>query len=175
MFSLEYTDMQQIEKIVSELKTIMQDADISQNKIINALEDKCSRNTILTFFKGDSDCKLSTFLMILQACGADLRIDTERSREAIMSGDIASYRTEIEQLRLDLQKVEADREYINNRYTELIEKNTKLTSTVEKQQNIIDRYMQRMEKSENAIYDALENIRRKDARIVELSRECNKW
>lgn len=167
--------MQRIDGIVNELKTIMQDGSISVTSIINALGEKCSRNTILTFFKGDSDCKLSTLLMILDACNADLRIDTERSRESILSGDIASYRNDIEQLRKEIDELSAEKNYLSTRYEELIAKNTKLTSTVERQQDVIDRYMQRMEKAENAIYEALENIRRKDARIVELSRECNKW
>lgn len=173
--SIGETEMQRIDGIVNELKTIMQDGSISVTSIVNALGEKCSRNTILTFFKGDSDCKLSTLLMILDACNADLRIDTERSRESILSGDIASYRNDIEQLRKQLDALSEEKDYLSTRYDEVIAKNAQLTTTVEKQQATIERYMSRMEKSENAIYDALENIRRKDARIVELSRECNKW
>lgn len=168
-------EMQHIDNIVKELKTIMQDNGISQNQVVNALDSKCSRNTILNFFKADADCKLSTLLMILEACGADLRIETERSKEAIMSGDIASYRAEIEQLRSQLNAVTADKNFFVNRYTEISEKNTQLTSTLEKQQNIIDRYMVRMENSENALYQAMDSLKRKDARIVELQKECNKW
>ena len=167
--------MQQINAIVSQLKTIMQDSSISLNHVVSLLEDKCSRNTILPFMKGDSDCKLSTLLMILDALGADLRIETERSREAIISGDIASYRTETEQLRAKLAEVEKDKEFFKTRYDELIEKNTQLTNTVAKMQGTIDRYMQRMENAENALYTAMDNIRRKDERIVELSKACGKW
>ena len=175
IISLGCDEMQQINSIVNELKAIMQDNDISQNKIINVLGDKCSRNTILSFFKGDSDCKLSTLLMIMEACGADLRIETERSREAIIAGDIASYRSENEQLRSEIETVRKDKDFIQERYTELIEKNTTLTNAVEKMQGTIDRYMTRMENAENALYTAMDNIRRKDERIVELSKICDKW
>lgn len=167
--------MQQIYNIVNELKTIMQDGSISVTSIISALEDKCSRNTILTFFKGDSDCKLSTLLMILDACGADLRIDTDRSRESILAGDIASYRTEIENLRSELEHTKEEKNYFQGRFDELVEKNTLLAQTIDKQQATIDRYMMRTERHETALFDALENIKRKDARIVELQKECNKW
>ncbi len=169
------TDMQQIYSIVNELKAIMQSSDISQSQIVSALDGKCARNTILTFYKGDADCKLSTFLMILDACGADLRIDTDRSKEAILAGDIASYRTELEQLRAELEATKKEKEYFNNRFDELAEKNTLLAKTIDKQQVTIEKYMERMEKHEAALYTALENIKRKDERIVELSKLCNKW
>lgn len=165
---LSEADMQQIEKIVNELKTIMQSSDISQTRIVNALDGKCARNTILSFFKGDADCKLSTLLMILDACGVELRMETERSRQAILSGDIAEYRAEVERVRSDLSSVQADRDFYKTRYEELVDKNTALTNTVEKQQGQIEKYMQRMERAEDAIY-------RKDARIVELSKLCGKW
>ena len=167
--------MQQIDNLVNELKTIMQSADISVNQLVRVLESKCAKNTILTFLKGDSDCKLSTFLMILDAVGADMRIDTERSKEAIMSGDIASYRLEAESLRVELQKAEEGKDYFKGKYEELAEKNTQLTETTNKQQKTIEKYMERMERAENALYDANENIKRKDARIVELSKLCDKW
>lgn len=168
-------NVQQIDSIVKELKTIMQDNDISQNHLVNALDGKCARNTILKFLQGDADCKLSTLLMILDACGANLRIDTERSRESILSGDIASYRTEIEKLRSDLEHTEAERKYFQDRFDELVDKNTFLAQTIDKQQATIDRYMLRTEKHENALFDALENIKRKDARIVELMKEADRW
>ena len=161
-------NMQQIRDIVSQLRAIMQDNNISQNALVNALDGKCAKNTILTFCKGDADCKLSTLLMVLDACGVELRLDTERSREAIMAGDIAAYRTETERLRAEVEKRTADKDALQARYDELIDKNTKLTSTIEKQQGQIDRYMTRMEKAENEIYSALSDIRRKDAKIVEL-------
>lgn len=167
--------MQRIDNLVSELKAIMQDGSISQYGVVNALDGKCARNTILTFFKGDADCKLSTLLMILDACGVELRLETEKSREAIMAGDIAAYRTEAEQLRTELENASTDKEFYKSRYEELIEKNTALTSAIEKQQNQIERYMARMEKAEDAIYAANENIRRKDAKIVELLNKAGKW
>ncbi len=164
--------MQKIDNIISELKMIMQNNDITQAKIVNILDGKCARNTILTFFKGDkageADPRLSTLLMILDACGVELRLETERSREAIMSGDIAAYRTEAEQIRTELEAVREDKNFYKVRYEELIDKNTALTRTVEKQQGQIDKYIDRMAKAEDAIY-------RKDARIVELSKLCGKW
>lgn len=189
-------DMQQIGSIVDELKTIMNDSSISQTHIVNALDNKCSKNTILTFFKGDSDCKLSTLLMILDACGANLRIDTERSKESILAGDIASYRTDAENLRSELEHTEAEKKYFQDRFDELVNKNTSLAETIDKQQEtidkqqetidkqqaaigkqqaIIDKYMLRMEEAEKALYAVNADCRRKDARIVELSKECNKW
>lgn len=167
--------MQQIDNLVNEMKTIMQSADISTNQLVKMLEDKCSKNTILTFMKGDSDCKLSTFLLILDAIRAEIRLDTERSKEAIIAGDIASYRNEAEQLRTKIEKMEIDRDYFKEKYEELAEKNRQLTETTTKQQNTIEKYMERMEKHETALYSALENIKRKDERIVELSKLCDKW
>ena len=170
------TTMQRIDTIISELRTIMQSNDISQTWLVNALKDKCSRNTILTFLnKDDADPKLSTFLMILDACGVDLRLDTERSKEAIMSGDIASYREEAETLRTDLAETKNRLDFFKSRYEELIDKNTALTLTVEKQQSHIEKYMQRMENAENALFAAQEDVRRKDARIVELSKKLDMW
>ena len=161
--------MQRIDSIINELKTIMQNNDISQTKIVNILEGKCARNTVLSFFnKGEADPKLSTLLMILDACAVELRLDTARSRAAILSGDIAAYRDEQEQLRAELEKAQANIDFYKSRYEELIDKNTTLTNTLEKQQNQIDRYINRMERAEDAIY-------RKDARIVELSKLCGKW
>lgn len=168
-------DMQRIELIVSELKTIMESNNISQNSIISALDGKCSRTTILSFFKGDKDCKLSTLLMVMDACRTELRIDTEKSKEAILSGDIAEYRAESEQLRSELDKVNNDIEFYKKRYEELIEKNTILTDTVSKQQQQIEKYMQRMENAENALYKTNEDIRRKDAKIVQLLEQLGKW
>lgn len=175
MFSLGGLDMRRIYEIVNEIKMIMQDNDISQGSIVSALDGKAARNTILTFFKGDADCKLSTFLMILEACGVDLRLETERSKEAILSGDIAAYRTEVERIRSELERVSQNRDFLQKRYEELIDKNTVMTSTIEKQQNQIEKYMARMEKAEEALYKAVDDIRRKDLRIVELSKENNKW
>ena len=168
-------DMQQIGGIVNELKTIMQSADISVNQIVNALDGKCSRNTILNFFKGDADCKLTTFIMILDAVGAELRMETERSKEAILAGDIAAYRKEAEELRSELQSMKERMDYFKEKYEEVSEKNRQLTETTTKQQNTIEKYMIRMEKAENALYDLNESIKRKDARIVELSKLCDKW
>ena len=161
-------NMQRINDVVNQIKTIMTDQSISQTSIVSALDGKCARNTILTFFKGDADCKLSTLLMILTAVGADLRIDTERSREAIMSGDIATYRNEAAALRTACADAEAARDAIQERYSELIDKNTALTKTIEKQQEIIFKYVERMERAENALY-------RKDERIVELSKRLDIW
>lgn len=160
--------MKKIEEINAELKVIMQDSGISQTAVVTTLDGKCSRNTVLTFLKGGEDCKLSTLLMILDACGVELRLETERSREAIMAGDIAAYRTETEKLR-------SENERFKTRSEELTEKNAALTRIVEKQQDQIERYMNRMENAENAVYKAMEDIRRKDARIVELSKENRKW
>lgn len=168
-------DMQKIDTIVNELKTIMQSNDISQNFIISALEGKCARNTILSFYKGDADCKLSTLLMILDACGVDLRFETERSREAILGGDISEYRQEAETLRSELVSTTADRDFYKSRYEELIGKNTALTKIVEKQQTQIEKYMERMEHAEEALYSSNADARRKDERIVELSKALGKW
>lgn len=168
-------DMQKIDTIVNELKTIMQSNDISQNFIISALEGKCARNTILSFYKGDADCKLSTLLMILDACGVDLRFETERSREAILGGDISEYRQETETLRSELDSTLTDRDFYKSRYEELIDKNTALTKIVEKQQTQIEKYMERMEHAEEALYKSNADSRRKDERIVELSKALGKW
>ena len=167
--------MQKINQITDELKTIMRDNDISQYAVVNLLEGKCARNTVLSFFKGDADCKLSTLLMILDACGVELRLDTERSKQAIMAGDIAEYRAEAEKLRSALAHETEDKELYFERYTELIGKNTKLTDTIEKQQNQIEKYMIRMERAEEALYSANADARRKDAKIVELLTELGKW
>lgn len=161
-------NMKQISDIINELKGIMQLNSISQNSVINALDGKCSRQTILNFFKGDADCKVSTFLMIIRAVGAEIRIDTEMSKEAIMSGDIAAYRSEAETLRAALEDTAKALEEERAYNSDLKEKNAKLTNTVEKQQNQIDRYIDRMEKAEQNIY-------RKDERIVELSKRLGLW
>lgn len=168
-------DMQKIDSVVNELKTIMQSSDISQSSIINALDGKCARNTILSFFKGDADCKLSTLLMILDACGVEMRLETERSRQAILSGDIAEYRAEAEQLRTELADVESNRDFYKTHYEELIDKNTALTGIVEKQQGQIERYMARMEHAEEALYSSNADSRRKDEKIVELLKALGKW
>lgn len=160
--------MQKIDFIVNELKAIMQSTDISQNAVINLLNGKCAKNTIISFFKGDADCKLSTLLMILDACGVDMRFETERSRQAILSGDIAEYREEAERLRAEIESTIKDKSFYKERYEELIDKNTSLTETVSKQQAQIERYMQRMEHAEEAMYSAVDDSRRKDAKIVEL-------
>lgn len=168
--------MQRIDNFISELKMIMQDSGISQTKLVGILDGKCARNTVLGFFsKSDPDPRISTFLMILDACGVEMRLETERSREALMSGDIAAYREETERLRTDLAKSEESLSFFKSRYEELIDKNTALTLTVEKQQAQIEKYMQRMENAENALYAAQENISRKDARIVELSKKIGLW
>ena len=170
--------MQRIDNIINELKMIMQKNGISQSAIVNLLDGRCARNTILNVFKGDkndSDPRLSTFLMILDACGVELRLDTERSKEAILSGDIAEYRAEVERIRAELEAANSRRDYLQERYDELIEKNTTLTNSVGKQQAQIEKYMERMERAENALYAANENIARKDAKIVELLSKSGKW
>ena len=111
----------------------------------------------------------------MDVCGAELRIETEKSREAILSGDIASYRAEADQLRSDAAKAEEDRDFYKSRYEELIEKNTILTKSIEKQQKQIEKYMERMENAENALYSANADIRRKDAKIVNLLEKMGKW
>ena len=168
-------DMQKIDFIVSELKNIMQSSDISQTAVVNLLDGKCARNTILSFFKGDADCKLSTLLMILDACGVELRLETERSRQAILSGDIAEYRAEAEQLRSDLIAEKSNSDFYKSRYEELIDKNTSLTNAIEKQQEQIERYMIRMEHAEEALYSSNADSRRKDEKIVELLKAAGKW
>ena len=167
--------MQKINSIVDELHTIMRDNDISQTSVISLLDGKCARNTILSFFKGDADCRLSTFLMILDVLNVNLRLETERSKAAILSGDIADYRAETEALRAQIAQVSEDRDFYKNRYEELIEKNTSLTTTVEKQQLTIETYMRRMEHAEEALYSANADVRRKDAKIVELLTALGKW
>lgn len=168
-------DMQRIDKIISELKTIMQATDISQTSIVNALDGKCSRNTVLSFFKGDKDCKLSTLLMVLDACNTELRLETGKSKQAILSGDISEYREEAERLRAELVKVEDNLKFYKSRYEELIDKNTTLTNSIDKQQKQIEKYMERMENAENALYSANADLRRKDARIVSLLEKMGKW
>lgn len=170
--------MQRIDSLISELKMIMQANGISQTSIINALEGKCARNTVLSVLNGDrgkTDPRLSTLLMILDACAVELRMETDRSREAILSGDIAAYRTEIEQLRTELDHITKEKEYFQGRFDELVEKNTVLTKTVDKQQSHIERYMARMERAEDALYAANADSRRKDAKIVELLTREGKW
>ena len=168
--------MQKIESIVAELKTIMQNNGITQTRIVTTLDGWCSRNTIINFLnKDDADPKLSTLLLILDACGVELRLDTERSREALISGDIAAYREEMEASRSSLESAKKDLEFFKSRYEELIDKNTALTKTVEKQQAQIEKYMQRMENADNALYASQEDVRRKDARIVELSKKLDMW
>ena len=175
-------DMKQINDIVKEIKGIMQFAGISVNSIVTSLNGKCSRQTILNFFGGDADCKLSTLLMILRAVGADIRIDTDMSKEAIISDDIAAYRAEVEQLRAALEQSNTEsgelrkaRDFLQTRYEELIDKNTALTKAVEKQQTQIEKYMERMERAENALYAANEDARRKDAKISELLSKGGQW
>ena len=160
-------NMQQINSIVNQLKAIMQDNDISQYHLVQMLEGKVTRNTILGFFK-DADCKLSTLLMILDACGVELRLDTERSKEALMAGDIAAYRQETEEIRGKLDKSEGECKFFKERYEELIDKNTSLTETISKQQTQIEKYMERMENAENALYASNADCRRKDAKILEM-------
>lgn len=168
-------DMQKIDFIVSELKSIMQTTDISQTHVVNLLEGKCARNTILSFFKGDADCRLSTLLMILDACGVELRLETERSKQALLSEDISSYRVEADKLRLELEEAINTRDYYKSRYEELIDKNTSLTNTIAKQQGQIEKYMERMEHAEEALYRSNADSRRKDEKIVELLKEAGKW
>lgn len=175
--------MQKIDAIISELKMIMQNNNITQTRLVTMLDGWCSRNTVLNFLnKEDADPRLSTLLLILDACGVKLRLETERSKEALMSGDIESYRVECEQIRAKLEETQTDLEFFRSRYNELIEKNTSLTEAInrqqgviEKQQGQIERYMLRMENAENAIYEAHGDIRRKDARIVELSKKLDLW
>lgn len=170
--------MQRIDNIISELKTIMQSNGISQTAIVNALDGKCARNTVLSVLKGDrgeADPRLSTLLMILDACAVELRLETDRSREAILSGDIAAYRAEVEAARSRLAEVERDKDFYKERYEELIDKNTVLTQTVSKQQAQIEKYMARMERAEDALYAANADSRRKDAKIVELLSAQGKW
>ena len=167
--------MQRIDFIISELKTIMQDSDISQTSIVSLLDGKCARNTILSFFKGDADYRLSTLLMILDACGVDLRLETERSKQAILSGDISEYRVEAEKMRTDLDEATSNRDFYKSRYEELIDKNTSLTKTIEKQQAQIEKYMERMEHAEEALYSSNADSRRKDEKIVELLKALGKW
>lgn len=168
-------DMQKVDKLIGQLKMIMQDNGITQTSLVSLLDGKVARNTILSVLKEDADCKLSTLLMILDACGVDLRLETERSREAILSGDIAEYRAETERLRSELEEEKSNKDFYKVRYEELIDKNTSLTTTIEKQQNTIEKYMSRMEKAENALYSANEDMRRKDAKIVELMKSLGKW
>ena len=174
-YYLREVDMQKIDTIVNELKTIMLSSDISQTAVVNLLDGKCARNTILSFYKGDADCKLSTLLMILDACGVELRFETERSKQAIIAQDISDYRDEAEKLRTEVEEIGKDRDFYKVRYEELIDKNTVLTGIVEKQQGQIERYMSRMEHAEEALYSSNADVRRKDAKIVELMKALEKW
>lgn len=168
--------MQKIDSIISELKMIMQENDLSQTWLVNTLKDRCSRNTITTFLnKEETDTRLSTLLMILDACRVELRLETERSREAMIRGDIAAYREETEKLRAALELSDKDLQFFRGRYEELIEKNTELTKMVSKQQDQIEKYMARTEKLETSNAASQEDIRRKDARIVELSKKLGIW
>lgn len=174
-FEISGVSMQKINTIVNELKSIMQDNSISQNAVVSLLDGKCSRSTILSFFKGDADCRLSTLLMIMEVCGTELRLETERSKQAILSGDIAEYRSEAETLRTENAELIANRDFYKSRYEELIDKNTALTDTVSKQQTQIEKYMQRMEHAEEALYGAVADSRRKDEKIVQLMKDLGKW
>lgn len=171
---IEVSSMQQINGIVQQIKNIMADKGISQTQLVNLLDGKVARSTVLRVFK-DADCTLSTLLIILDACGIEIRLDTDRSKEAILAGDIASYRQENEKMREALNASEEEKTFFRDRYEELIDKNTDLTGTITKQQSQIDKmqaqiekYMERMERSENALYASNEDSRRKDAKIVEL-------
>ena len=180
----EGSSMQQINSIVGQLRAIMQDGGISQTHIINVLDGKVARNTVLSFFK-DADCKLSTLLMILDACGVDLRLETELSRAAIMNDDISAYRQKADEASNKLKEEQDKCSYIQQRNKELTDKNASLTRTVSDQQTQIDKmqsqidkmqsqiekYMERMEKAENALYLSNADCRRKDAKIVELLNE----
>ncbi len=161
-------DMQELNDVVAQIRTIMQTSGYSQNALINALDGKVARNTIMAFLKGEADCKVSTLLLMLDAIRADLRIDTEMSKEALMSGDISEYRTQTERYREQLEDAIKSRDFLQTRYEELIDKNTALTRTIEKQQEQIDRYIERMDRAE-------QNIERKDKRIVELSQRLGLW
>ena len=179
--------VQQINGIVRQLKDIMEDKGISQTHLVNVLDGKVARSTVLRVFK-DADCTLGTLLMILDACGIELRLDTERSKEALMAGDIAEYRKENEEMRGKLAEAEENGKFFKERYEELIEKNTTLTKAnaeqqtqigkqqtqIEKMQSQIEKYMERMENAENALYLSNADCRRKDAKIVELLAERDK-
>lgn len=160
--------MQEIKNLVQQISTIMKDNGISQTSIVNALDGKCSRMTILNLFKGDGDFKVSTLLMVLDVIGADLHLETEKSRAAIMAGDIADYRAETEQLRVKVAEQQAAAENAAQRITELQEKNGKLTDTVESQQRVINRYIERMDLAE-------QDLRRKDKKIDDLCIKFNIW
>ena len=161
-------DMQEIKNLVQQISTIMKDNGISQTSIVNALDGKCSRMTILNLFKGDGDFKVSTLLMVLDVIGADLHLETEKSREAIMAGDIASYRAETEQLRVKVAEQQAAAENAAQRITELQEKNGTLTGIVDSQQRVINRYIERMDLAE-------QDLRRKDKKIDDLCKKLNLW
>lgn len=179
--------VQQINGIVRQLKDIMEDKGITQTHLVNVLDGKVARSTVLRVFK-DADCTLGTLLVILDACGIELRLDTERSKEAIMAGDIAEYRKENEEMRGKLTEAEENGKFFKERYEELIEKNTTLTKAnadqqtqigkqqtqIEKMQSQIEKYMERMENAENALYLSNGDCRRKDAKIVELLAERDK-
>lgn len=168
-------NMQDIQNLVSQIKAIMADSGVSQTALVNLLDGKCSRATILSILREDSDFRVSTLLLLLDVLGVDFHLQTEKSRQAILAGDIAAYRTETEQIRADLESVTSRRDYLQERYDELLDKNTSLINTVSKQQSQIDRFMERMEKAENALYAANEDARRKDAKISELLSKGVQW
>ena len=174
-YYLREVDMQKIDTIVNELKTIMLSSDISQTAVVNLLDGKCARNTILSFYKGDADCKLSTLLMILDACGVELRFETERSKQAIIAQDISDYRDEAEKLRTEIAALTSSIENYKARNEELAVKNKSLTTSVEKQQTQIEKYMERMERAEDALYKSNDDCRRKDEKIVKLMKDLGKW
>lgn len=161
-------DMQEIKNLTQQISTIMKDNGISQTFIVNALDGKCSRMTILNLFKGDGDFKVSTLLMVLDVIGAELRLETEKSREAIMAGDIAVYRVENEQLRTELDKERSANAVLTSRVDDLQASNARLTATVESQQQTINRYIERMDRAE-------QRLDSKDERIEELSRRLGIW
>lgn len=161
-------NMQDINNVVAQIKTIMQASGYSQNALINALDGKVARNTISAFLRGEADCKVSTLLLMLDALRADLRIDTEMSKEAIASGDISGYRIEAQALRDEIADAGEKLRAANERIADLQSKNEKLTNTIESQQHTINRYIERMDRAE-------QNIDRKDQRIVELSQRLGLW
>ena len=161
-------NMQEIKNIVDQINMIMRDGNISQNSVVNALEGKCARATVLNIFKGEGDFKLSSLLMVLEVIGVDLRLETEKSREAIMAGDIAAYRVDNEKLRSDLEKERSANAVLNARVNDLQASNVRLTGTVESQQQTINRYIERMDRAE-------QRLDSKDERIVELSRRLGIW
>lgn len=160
--------MQEIKDIITQINMIMHDGGISQTSVVNALDNKCSRVTILNLLKGDGDFKMSTLMMVLDVIGVTLRLETEKSREAIMAGDIAVYRTETEHLRTDLESVCSERDAALSRVVELQEQVKKLTGIADSQQHVINRYIERI--------DAYEQRNdRKDDRIEALEKRLGIW